>query len=96
MEMGKLPWPLYCQTIAGEFCNIELNQRKLFCPSKCSDKDHNDENGDSSHHLILDLTTLENKSLQHSRVKRQISSTDVFTVTLFLEFTRMFFDAFTR
>ena len=93
MGMRKLPWPLYCQTISGEFCNIELNQRQLYCPSKCGDNDIDHENGASSHQLILDLATLENKSL---RIKRQASSLDVFTVTLVLELTRMFLDASIR
>ena len=88
----KLPWPIYCQTKSGEFCNIELNQSKLYCPSTCWGNDH--KNGSS--HLIADLTTLDDNSLEHSRVKRQASPLDVFTATMFLEFTRMFFDAYIR
>ena len=88
----ELPWPIYCQTISGEFCNIELNERKLFCPSKC--RDNNYKNGSSQ--LIVDLATIDNNSLLHSRVRRQTSPLDVFTTTMFLEFARMFFDASIR
>ena len=88
----NLPWPIYCQTLSGEFCNIELNERKLFCPSKCSENVY--EN--SSSQLIVDLAVLDNNSLQHSRVRRQTSPLDVFTTTMFLEFARMFFDASIR
>ena len=83
----ELPWPIYCQTISGEFCRVKVDQRKLLCPSSCNGDRHKDETSQ----LIVDLA-LETKSLEHSRIKRDISAYDVFLTTLIVELTRLFID----
>ena len=83
----EIPWPIFCQTKSGEFCRIEMNQRKLFCPSSCND----DTIRDGHSQLIVDLT-IEGKSVQHSRSKREVSPLDLFITTLFAELLRLFID----
>ena len=83
----ELPWPIFCQTISGEFCRVLVNQRKLLCPSSCNDDRYKDETSQ----LIVDLA-LESKSLEHSRIKRDASAYDVFITTLLAELTRLFLD----
>ena len=86
-----LPWPIFCKTISGEFCSVELEDRKLFCPSMCKDENHD---RDTEKHLIVDLKQSDHNNLQ--RMRRQTSTLNVFTAALMSEFTRMFIEASTR
>ena len=90
----------YCQTTDGDFCNIEVDQGKLFCPFRCSDNDYKDIGyEDESRELIVDLTTFDEVALQHSRLKRQAfdnPAVGAFAITLLFELSRMFVDSSIR
>ena len=90
----------YCQTTTRDYCNIEVDQGKLFCPSRCSDNDYKDMGfEDESRELIVDLTTFDEVALQHSRLKRQAfdnPAVGAFAITLLFELSRMFVDSSIR
>ena len=92
----------YCQTTYGEFCEIEVDHGKLYCPFTCTDDEDEDTgNMDENRQLIVDLTTLDEGFLKHSRLRRQISpfenpTVGAFTVSLLFELSRMFIDGSIR
>ena len=89
----EIPWPIYCQTVSGEYCGIEVKPRKLLCLSSCNDVTEEEE--DRNSHLIVDWT-VESRNIQHSRTKREISALDAFVTALFSELIRLFIVNFVR
>ena len=94
-DSRELPWPIYCQTISGEYCRIEVYERKLLCPLSCNYVKYREGNSQ----LIVDLESNSTnrqysiiKRREHSRIKRETSSIDLFITTLFVQLTIFFIE----
>ena len=77
------PWPLYCQNSAGESCQVQIIDHRVFCPSSCTASYSQNDRRRSGRNRRQILPS-------------NISVMDVFTTTLISLLTISFIDASIR